>query len=96
MLAVIAENRPHEFLSIKHLGQVKDGVEDTESDEVRAWAPAFENDSLSPDGSRTRLDVELDVLPDFEEYMTKTWPKALARVKAISEARTRTGSSAGS
>lgn len=43
MTSVIAENRPHEFLSIRHLGIIKDGVEDTESEEARSWAPAYEN-----------------------------------------------------
>ncbi len=38
MVSTIAKNIPNEFLSIRHLGMVKDGVEDTESDEVKAWA----------------------------------------------------------
>ena len=92
MVAVIAENRPHEFVSIKHLGFIKDGVEDTESEAIRAWAPAFENYSLADEGTGTRLDVDLDVLPDFEDYMVKTWPKALSRLKAICESRAGAGS----
>jgi hypothetical protein len=43
MVAEVAENRPGEFVSLKHIGQVKDGVEDFDSAEVRAWAPAYEN-----------------------------------------------------
>jgi hypothetical protein len=43
MVAEIAEHRPNEFISIRHLGMISDGVEDTESEEVRAWAPAYEN-----------------------------------------------------
>ena len=35
MVSEIAENRPHEFVSIRHLGFVHEGVEDTESDAVR-------------------------------------------------------------
>jgi len=83
--SVIAEHRPHEFLSIRHLGIIKDGVEDTESEEARSWAPAYENYSLSASGSSTELAVDMDVTPEFEEYMVKTWPKALAKLKAISE-----------
>jgi uncharacterized protein YndB with AHSA1/START domain len=88
IVAVIAENRPHEFLSIKHVGYVKDGVEDTESEMVRAWAPAFENYSLSYAGLSTQLRVDLDVTPEFEEHMTTVWPKALDRLKRLCEART--------
>lgn len=86
MTAVIAENRPHEFLSIKHLGMIKDGIEDTDSEAVRRWAPAFENYSFSKAGPTTELRVDMDVTPEFEEYMTKTWPKALSRLKALCEA----------
>ncbi len=86
MLAVIAENRPQEFVSIKHLGMVtEDGTEDTGSEAVRAWVPAFENYTLSKVGQATRLDVDIEVTPDFEDYMNKTWPKALARLKELCE-----------
>jgi uncharacterized protein YndB with AHSA1/START domain len=87
MVAVIAKNRRHEFVSIEHRGFIKDGVEDTTSEAVRAWAPAFENYTLRSEGTGTRLEVEMDVLPDFEEYMAKTWPQALSALKALSETR---------
>jgi len=86
MVAVIAENRPYEFISIRHLGVIKDGVEDTDSDEVRAWAPAYENYTLSPDGVSTRLEVTIEVTPDAEEFMARLWPRALSRLKALCEA----------
>src|SRR4051812_48600251 len=40
MLAVIERNVPNQFLSIRHIGEVKDGVEDTESERVKSWAGA--------------------------------------------------------
>jgi hypothetical protein len=43
MTAEIAENRPFEFVSIRHRGIIKNGVDDTESLAARAWASAFEN-----------------------------------------------------
>jgi uncharacterized protein YndB with AHSA1/START domain len=87
MVSIIAENRPQEFLSIRHIGYVKDGVEDTESEMVRNLAPAFENYSLSYAGLSTHLQVDIDVTPEFEEYMTTVWPKALARLKQLCEDR---------
>ena len=42
MVSRIAENRPHEFISIEHLGICQNGVEDTESPEAKKWAPAYE------------------------------------------------------
>lgn len=85
MTAVIAENRPHEYLSIKHLGVVKDGVDDTESDEVKSWAPAFENYHLADEAGGTRLRVELDITDEFEQYMNDTWPLALSALKSLCE-----------
>ena len=86
MVAEIAENRPNEFISIRHLGFFAGGVEDTDSEAVRAWAPAFENYTFAavPDG--TRLVIDQDVPADWEAYMQEAWPKALQRLKALCEA----------
>ena len=86
MVSVIAENRPLEFISIKHLGMIDKGVEDTSSPAVLAWAPAFENYSFIAHGEATELRVELDIPDDWEAYMLRTWPKALAILKALCEA----------
>jgi uncharacterized protein YndB with AHSA1/START domain len=91
MLAEIAENRPHEFVSIRHLGFIKEGVEDTDSPEVRAWAPSYENYAFSEADGSTRVDVEVDSMPEWDEFMSETWPKALAKLKAIAEARASKG-----
>ena len=85
MVSEVAECRPPEFLSLKHLGYVKDGVEDTESEMVKAWAPAFENYTLTSAGLSTHLAIDIDVTPEWEEYMTKAWPKALAALKQLCE-----------
>jgi uncharacterized protein YndB with AHSA1/START domain len=87
MVAIVAESRPQEFLSLKHIGYVKDGVEDTDSEMVQSWAPSFENYSLSYAGLATQLRVDVDVTPEFEEYMSGVWPKALAKLKALCEGR---------
>lgn len=88
MTAVIAENKPLEFVSIRHLGVVEKGVEDTTSDKVRAWAPAYENYRFSnapdaPDGCR--VTVTLDTDPEWEQSMRETYPKALALLKQLCE-----------
>lgn len=36
MTSVIAENKPLEFISIKHVGYINNGIEDTESPGVKA------------------------------------------------------------
>jgi uncharacterized protein YndB with AHSA1/START domain len=85
MTSVIAESRPPEFVSIRHLGIVKGGFEDTTSEAAAAWAPAFENYAFAEADGSTEVSVEVDVPPDYVGFMTETWPRALARLKALSE-----------
>jgi hypothetical protein len=66
MVSEIAEHRANEFTSIRHLGYVAQGVEDTQSEAIRAWAPAYENYSFLPTALGTRLAVDQDVTPEFE------------------------------
>jgi uncharacterized protein YndB with AHSA1/START domain len=85
----IAENGPNEFLSICHLGYIADdGVEDTSSKAIRAWAPAYENCTFTATPQGTKLTVDQDITEDFEG-MAETWPKALATLKALCESHVR-------
>jgi hypothetical protein len=63
-----------------------DGEVDTESEAVKAWVPAFENYRFAGTDGDTEVQVEMDVAPDWEGYMQKAWPKALARLKTLCEA----------
>ncbi|MBK8983827.1 MAG: SRPBCC domain-containing protein [Ignavibacteria bacterium] len=85
MLSEIVENKPFEFLSIKHLGFIKDGAEDTESPEVKAWAPSFENYTFTETDGVTLLTVEMDTTDEYYDYFMETWPKALQKIKHICE-----------
>lgn len=86
MASEIAEKRDNEFISIRHLGVISNGVEDTTSESVRAWAPAYENYTFISIPEGTRLVIELDVISEWEQYMNEAWPKALALLKQLSEA----------
>ena len=85
MVAVIATNRPQERLSIKHIGFVMNGVEDTTSDAVRSWAPAYENYRFAAIPGGTEVTVEQDALAGMDAYMNDVWPKALAALKSLCE-----------
>lgn len=85
MIAVIAENKLHEFVSIRHLGMIENGVEDTTSDKVRAWTPAYENYRFAEVPSGCRVTVTLDTAAEWEQHMLDTYPKALALLKALCE-----------
>jgi uncharacterized protein YndB with AHSA1/START domain len=86
MASEIAEVRPHEFISIRHIGYVYGGVEDTDSPEILAWAPAYENYTFRPVAGGTHLIIDQDVTDEYEEFMSETWPKALLKLKQLCEA----------
>lgn len=85
MVSRIAEKRAYEFMGIEHLGFVKDGKEDTESEKVQKWKGAREDYTLKEVAGRTELSVEMDITEDYLDYFSKTWPKALQKVKNIAE-----------
>ena len=85
MVSTIAENRPHEFISIKHIGIVKDGEEDTESDEAKKWAPAYENYTFEEKKEKTKLSVDMDIEEEYEAMFKEIWPKALEKLKELAE-----------
>ncbi len=89
MVSEIAENKPSEYLSIKHLGFISNGVEDTTSDAAKAWAPSFENYTFKKtDDQTTEFTVDMDAADEYYEYFLKTWPKALEKLKEVSETGT--------
>lgn len=85
MVSRIAENIPNRFVSIQHYGLVKDDKEVTEGPEVEKWANGFENYSFEENNGTTTVTVDLDTTEEFLDYMSQTFPKALAKLKEICE-----------
>jgi uncharacterized protein YndB with AHSA1/START domain len=85
MVSRIVTHRPNEFISIMHLGTVKKGVEDTANEEAKAWAGAMESYSLKENTVAATLTVEMDVTDEYKKYFEETWPKALDKLKHITE-----------
>jgi hypothetical protein len=86
MIAEIAVNQPNEYISIRHLGFINNGIEDTESEKVRSMFPAYENYTFETKDKFTELKIDLDMTEEFEQYMNEAWPKALSQLKEICEA----------
>jgi uncharacterized protein YndB with AHSA1/START domain len=86
MVSTVAANKPNQFMSFQHLGEVHGSVEDTTSEKVKAWAGAFENYTLRKMNGGTELLVELDMGGgEFEDMFKDMFPRALAKVKELSE-----------
>ncbi|MDX2302103.1 MAG: SRPBCC domain-containing protein [Microscillaceae bacterium] len=85
MVSMIAANRLHEYMSIKHLGVVKEGVEDTESEEVKKWGGIYENYTLIDLNGKTELIIDMDGIEEYLDFFQEAWPKALAKVKELAE-----------
>jgi ligand-binding SRPBCC domain-containing protein len=87
MIARIQAVRPNEFMSFEHIGMLENGVENTTSEQVKAWAGAQENYTLADQNGQTMLTVDIDIAEDHKESFDSIFPKALGIVKELSEAR---------
>lgn len=83
MYAVIAANRPYEFVSIKHVGELKNG-------EKKPWPivdgeEGYENYTFKDVPQGTEVIVELTIPTEWKNMFNDMWPKALAKLKEIAE-----------
>ena len=85
MVSRIAENKMYEYISIVHLGIIKDGVEDTTSEEAKKWTPSYENYTFRDKDGMTELLVEMESDEEYVEMFDKMWPEALIKLKEIAE-----------
>ncbi|HZW63791.1 MAG TPA: SRPBCC domain-containing protein [Flavobacteriaceae bacterium] len=85
MISEVIENIPNSFVSVKHYGVLDGEKEITTGPEVEKWAGGLENYFFESHGKSTIVTVETDSTEDFIAYFTETWPKALNRLKELSE-----------
>ena len=81
LYGVIEANRPHEFVSVRYLGEIDKGEEVPEA----SVAGTHENYSFSESGGVTTIDVELEVPENYAEMMNDMWPQALDKIKELAE-----------
>lgn len=85
MVSQVAEIRRPEFISFKHLGIYKNGEEDTESEEARKWAPAFERYTFTETDGGTKVVIDQDIQSDFKKTFEEMWERALVVLKELAE-----------
>ena len=87
MVSEIAESTFPEYISIRHIGMVSNGVIDMTSDMVKAWTPSYENYTLEKLGDhQTRFVLDMDANEEYYDMFLDMWPRALGLVKEIAEA----------
>jgi len=88
MEAVVDERREHELLSLRLVGEIRDGRPITDSPLHQAPARERYVFSAAPAGG-TRLAVHLQSWDDgFTDFLQATWPQALQRLKTLAETPT--------
>lgn len=85
MVSEIADNVPFKFVSIRHYGILDGENEITEGPDVEKWAGGLENYSFEEHNGVTTISVETDTDEDYLDYFDTTWPKALNKLKELSE-----------
>lgn len=85
MVSVIVENQPPAFVSIKHYGFLDGEIEITTGELVEKWTGGHENYTFKEQEDKTILTVDMDTVEDYEDFFNTTYPKALEKLKEISE-----------
>lgn len=84
MYSIIERSNAPEYMSFKHLGEIKDGKE--QPNDGNLWSNAMENYTLTEHNGSTTLEVDLYGAPnEFISYFQEAFPKGLALVKSLSE-----------
>jgi uncharacterized protein YndB with AHSA1/START domain len=85
MVSLIDEVIPNQFMSFKHLGMLKNGVEDLESAKKEGWSGAIENYTLKDVKGKTELTIDQDIAESYKDSFLAMWPKALDKLKTLAE-----------
>lgn len=84
MFSIIEKNKPNEYMSIKHLGEIKDGKE-LPIDKFNGWYGSLENYTLKEKNGITTLTADLSTTDEFEAFLKEAFPKGFKIIKELSE-----------
>ncbi len=83
--STIEKHIPNEIMLFKHIGTVLKGEEQPIDKDTKTWSGTTEMYTLTEGAEYKALHVEIDVLDEHLDFMSSTFPKALERVKFLSE-----------
>lgn len=85
MASEIVAHLPANFVSIRHYGFLDGDLEITTGEQVEKWAGGHENYSFQENDGITTVTVDMDTIDEYLEYFNDIYPKALDKLKEISE-----------
>ena len=85
MVSTIERIEEPKYLIFKHLGELHNGVEDVDSEKVKAWNGSLEAYYLEENNGKTFLKVEVDVDNSYKDMMDEGFKKGLEIIKNLSE-----------
>ena len=85
MFSEIAKLVPNEYMAFRHLGEMKGGKEQPETEITKQWSGCMETYTLKANGHATDLTVTVEIVEDHADYFNGAFPKALALLKEIAE-----------
>ena len=85
MVSEVKENDPARFVSIRHYGFLDGDLEVTTGEQVEKWAGGHEDYKFEENNGTTTIIVELDTVDEYLDYFNTNYPKALDKLKEISE-----------
>jgi uncharacterized protein YndB with AHSA1/START domain len=85
MVAHVAENIPHQFISLEYMGLLKGDEEITTGKEAEDWKGGFENYTFTAENGGVLLSVNISGTKELQDFFSATWPLALNKLKEISE-----------
>jgi uncharacterized protein YndB with AHSA1/START domain len=88
LFGTIVANRPHEFVSIRYLGDIENDVENRDGPAVGL----HESYSFTETDGVTTLVVELEVPDEWADDMRAMWSEAIVTIKQLAERPTATKS----
>lgn len=80
--SIVEKVVPGEFLLLKHKSDTKESGKEKRDEQ---WTGSKESYTLTEKNGVTTLAVVFDVPLEFEEYFNENYPKALRKVKELSE-----------
>jgi hypothetical protein len=83
--SLIDRKIPNEVMSFRHMGILQDVKHVNGDEEMEEWIGAMENYLLREKDGITELMVEMDINEKNRKYFNMTFPKALQKIRSLSE-----------